>query len=77
MTCVGKIVFGYLIRFLIKGELIMSILQEYGQIRKSIGEERFSHIKKFLDDHPHYFLSDVYYRESVWNEFEDWEKENF
>lgn len=55
----------------------MSILQEYTEIRKRLGEEKFSHISKFLDDHPHYFLSDVYYRESVWNEFEDWEKENF
>lgn len=55
----------------------MSILQEYTEIRKRLGEEKFSHIEKFLDDNPHYFLSDVYYRESVWNEFEDWEKENF
>ena len=57
--------------------LIMSMLQEYAETRKKIGEEKFSHISKFLDDNPHYFLSDVYYRESVWNEFETWEKENF
>ena len=55
----------------------MSILQEYKEIRKRLGEEKFSHISKFLDDNPHYFLSDIYYRESVWNEFEEWEKENF
>ena len=52
----------------------MSILQEYEQIRKRIGEEKFSHIETFLEAHPHYFLSDVYYRESVWKEFEEWEK---
>ena len=55
----------------------MSILQNYEKIRKEIGEERFTHIEKFLDDNPHYFLSDVYYRESVWNEFISWEKENY
>jgi hypothetical protein len=55
----------------------MSILQGYEEIRKRIGEERFRHIEGFLDYHPHYFLSDVYYKEHVWNEFEDWEKENF
>lgn len=54
----------------------MSILQEYEQIRKRIGEEKFSHIEQFLEVHPHYFLSDVYYRESVWKEFEEWESKN-
>lgn len=56
-----------------KGETLMSILQEYATIRKEIGEEKYSHIVKFLDCHPQYLLSDVYYRESVWNEFEAWE----
>ena len=51
----------------------MSVLQEYADIRKEIGEEKFSHIEMFLDNHPHYLLSDVYYRESVWKEFETWE----
>lgn len=55
----------------------MSILQNYSAIRKRLGEEKFSHIEEFLDVHPHYFLSDVYYREKVWNEFISWEKENY
>lgn len=55
----------------------MSILQDYIKIKNEIGEERFTHIENFLDVHPHYFLSDVYYRETVWKEFETWEKENF
>ena len=52
----------------------MSILQEYEMIRKSIGEERFLHIEAFLETHKKYMLSDVYYNEGVWKEFEEWEK---
>lgn len=54
----------------------MSILQEYESIKNNIGEERFKHIEAFLQAHPDYFLSDVYYRESVWKEFERWEAKN-
>ena len=54
----------------------MSILQEYEQIRKRIGEEMFHKIEKFLDAHPHYFLSDVYYKEEVWVECQKWIEEN-
>lgn len=50
----------------------MSILQEYEAIRKRIGEEKYQQIQSFLEYHPHYYLSDVYYRESVWNEMEKW-----
>lgn len=52
----------------------MSILQEYSQIKEKLGDERFSHIEKFLEIYPQYYLSDVYYRESVWKEFEEWEQ---
>ena len=55
----------------------MSILYEYEQIRRQLGETTYSHIEKFLDVHPHYFLSDVYYKESVYKEFEKWEQEQF
>ena len=55
----------------------MSVLQDLEKIRKEIGEERYSHIEVYLEVHKHYFLSDVYYRESVWKEFEVWEKENY
>jgi hypothetical protein len=50
----------------------MSILQEYKQIRREIGEEKYKKIDKFLEVHPHYLLSDVYYKQSVWNEMENW-----
>lgn len=55
----------------------MSILQEYDKIRMEIGKERYSHIEEFLEIYEHYLLSDVYYRESVWKEFEVWEKEHY
>ena len=54
----------------------MSVLQEYEQIRQKIGKKRFSHIEAFLEVHPNYFLSDVYYKEAVWKEFENWEQTN-
>ena len=54
----------------------MSILTDYRDIRKNIGEEKYKQITAFLKFHPQYVLSDVYYRESVWNEMEKWIKEN-
>lgn len=50
----------------------MSILQEYEAIRKRIGEEKYQLIQSFLEFNPHYCLSDVYYKKSVWDEMEDW-----
>lgn len=55
----------------------MSILQEYEQIRKQIGEEKYSQIEEFLENYPQYLLSDVYYRKSVWDEMENWIKSRF
>lgn len=55
----------------------MSLLQEYRQIREKIGEEKFEHIEAFLNKHPQYLLSDVYYKENIWKEFEKWEGENY
>ena len=53
----------------------MSILQEYEQIRKRIGEEKYKQIEEFLEKHPQYYLSDVYYNKAVWDEMEEWAKE--
>ena len=55
----------------------MSLLQEYRQIKERIGEEKFEHIEVFLNKHPQYLLSDVYYKENIWKEFEKWEGENY
>lgn len=54
----------------------MSILQEYELIRRRIGEEKYNQIERFLEAHPHYYLSDVYYRKSVWDEMEKWIADN-
>ena len=52
----------------------MSILSEYEQIRQQIGEETYKEICEFLKEKPHYLLSDVYYKRSVWFEFQEWNK---
>lgn len=47
----------------------MSILQEYEHIRRNIiGEENYKYIEEFLDNHPEYYLSDVYYRPEVFDQ---------
>ena len=53
--------------------MIVSILQEYEEIRREIGEERYQRIEAFLALHPNLYLSDVYYKESVWKKFEEYE----
>ena len=50
----------------------MSILQEYGRIRKSIGEQEYLNIEKFLETHPDILLSDVYYKPSCWEHYLKW-----
>lgn len=55
----------------------MSILQEYEAVRKQIGEEKYQQIQDFLENHPYYFLSDVYYKKSVWDEAEKWIKAKY
>ena len=52
----------------------MSILQEYENIRKEIGEEKYNAIEKYLNSHKDILLSDVYYTREGWEAFEDWYK---
>lgn len=52
----------------------MSILQEYENIRKDIGEETYKAIETYLSYHPDLYLSDLYYKRSKWEEFEKWYK---
>lgn len=52
----------------------MSILNEYNEIKNAIGKEKFEQIEKFLESHKNYFLSDVYYNQKVYKEFEEWLK---
>lgn len=50
----------------------MSILQEYEQIRREIGEDKYNAIEKYLELHQDILLSDIYYTREGWNKFEDW-----
>lgn len=50
----------------------MSILQEYEMIRREIGEDEFHLIEEYLEWHPDKLLSDVYYNESTYKDFEEW-----
>lgn len=52
----------------------MSILQEYQEIRKDIGEETYNAIEKYLELHPNLYLSDLYYKRIEWEKFEKWYK---
>lgn len=45
-------------------------MSEYEWIRKMIGERKFKEVCNFLENNKQYFLSDVYYRSSVWEEME-------
>ena len=50
----------------------MSILQEYEQIRKDIGEDKYNAIERYLNKHQDILLSDIYYTREGWDNFEKW-----
>ena len=50
----------------------MSILQEYDEIRRMIGEDMFQAIEEYLACHEDVLLSDIYYNENEWKKFEEW-----
>lgn len=50
----------------------MSILRDYEEIKKFFSKAELHQIEMFLNAHPNYFLSDVYYSEKVYKEFEQW-----
>ena len=56
-------------------EYIMSILQEYQEIRRDIGEDTYHAIEKYLNIHKDLYLSDIYYKRAEWEKFENWRKE--
>ena len=55
----------------------MSVLQEYENIHRTMGEEKYARIMKYLDEHPSILYSDVLYKKSAWNKFVAWEKKNY
>lgn len=50
----------------------MSILQEYEECRKRLGEEEWTKMQGFLRDNEQYLLSDLLYKEEVWTIYEEW-----
>lgn len=53
----------------------MSILQEYENIRKEMGEDKYNAIEKYLNLHQDLYLSDIYYKQEEYEKFEKWYKE--
>ena len=50
----------------------MSIMQEYEQIRREMGEKKYKKIKKYIDNHPNVLLSDILYKPEHYINFDKW-----
>lgn len=51
----------------------MSILQEYEEIKKYIGEEKWGHIDNYINDiHPELRLDQIIYSSENWLDYEKW-----
>ena len=50
----------------------MSILQEYEEIRKELGNGINKGIELYLSKNPNLLLSDIYYKEKEYKKFEKW-----
>ena len=50
----------------------MSILQEYEEIRKELGNGINKGIELYLSENPNLLLSDIYYKEKEYKKFEKW-----
>lgn len=50
----------------------MSILQEYEQIRKKMGEKKYDSIETYLKTHPNILLSDILYKPECYIDFDKW-----
>jgi len=50
----------------------MSILQEYEKIKKSLGTVTNQIIDEYLELNPGIRLSDIYYSQEHWDQFEKW-----
>ena len=50
----------------------MSILQEYEQIRREMGEQKYDSIEKYIDSHPDVLLSDILYKPEHYINFDKW-----
>ena len=52
----------------------MSILQEYEEYRKRVGNEEWQMMNKFLEENRQYLLSDLLYRKSIYAVYQQWKK---
>ena len=50
----------------------MSIMQEYEQIRREMGEKKYDSIEKYIDTHPDILLSDRLYKPEHYTNFDKW-----
>ena len=50
----------------------MSILQEYEQIRREMGEKKYDSIEKYLETHSDVLLSDILYKPEHYINFDKW-----
>ena len=50
----------------------MSIMQEYEQIRREMGEKKYDSIEKYIDNHPDVLLSDILYKPEHYINFDKW-----
>lgn len=50
----------------------MSIMQEYEQIRREMGEKKYDSIEKYIDNHPNVLLSDILYKPEHYINFDKW-----
>ena len=50
----------------------MSIMQEYEQIRREMGEKKYDSIEKYIDYHPNVLLSDILYKPEHYINFDKW-----
>lgn len=46
-------------------------------VRRHVGDERFSHIQAFMADHPGYSLAELCYDEDNWYLFGEWERRKY
>ncbi len=52
----------------------MSILQEYEELRKELGDKVIKLIEKYCGENPGVFFSDVIYNEENYNKFNEWKE---
>ncbi len=55
----------------------MSILREYEEIKKELGEKEWNSIEEYVDKHDDIYLSDVLYKEKEYNKFSNWKDRKY